>query len=476
MAAGEADAVEVEVSRIRVSVFATSHASSSSAVARPYTPDMPSRPTDMFTLRRARLMLLALAGVALAAKAVTAWTTTGTDDALFWRVFADTVRRVGPIEIYSEHLIVRYNHPPPVGWLLAGLNQLTDLGLPFGFLIRLPASLADVGSTFLVFELLRRRMPLRGAFAAATLVAVNPVLFAISGFHGNTDSVFVFFVLLAVWLLTDLDRPVLAGFAFAAALGVKLVPVVVALALLAAAVRRRRGVRLTAAVGAAVLASWLPAVVREYPAMKANVFGYDGQSGEWGIGAVLRGLGATGAIDVFAGPGRYVVVAAAALPAAYWAWRRPEDLPAAVGLSLVTFLTLSPAFGLQYLAWPLAAGTLLSPVVAAVYSLVAGTVLVVFYTQWSGGFPWDSAHPQRSTTSDLLLLIAAWLVLVGWSAVGMHRLAGAVRVPRMPQPVGPDRTAGSAFIDRERRPAGAGGRHAAAYRGTGTDRRPGGQG
>ena len=390
-------------------------------------------------LRRARLTLLVLAGVALAAKAVIAWTTTGTDDALFWRVFADTVRRVGPVEIYSERLIVRYNHPPPIGWLLAGLNQLTDLGVPFRFLIRLPASLADLGTTFVVFELLRRRMSARGAFAAAALVAVSPVLVAISGFHGNTDSVFVFFVLLAVWLLVDSDRPVLAGLAYAAALGVKLVPVVVGLALLAAAVRRGRAVPFAAAVGAAVLASWLPAVLREYPAMKANVFGYDGQQGEWGVGAVLRGLGRTGALDAYAGPGRYVVVAVAALPAAYWAWRRPADLPAAVGLSLVTLLALSPAFGPQYLAWPVAAGTLLSPVVAAVYSLVAGTVLVVLYTHWSGGFPWDWAHPQRPTRSELILLLGCWLVLVAWTAVGLRRMVGAVRVPRSPpaQPVDP---------------------------------------
>jgi hypothetical protein len=435
---------------------------------------MPSRSTDVLALRRARLVLLALAIAAFAAKAVTAWTTTGTDDALFWRVFADTVRRVGPVEIYSQHLIVRYNHPPPVGWLLAGLNQLSDLGVPFRFLIRMPASLADVGTTFVVFELLRRRLPLRGAFAGAVLVAVNPVLFAISGFHGNTDSVFVFFVLLAVWLLIDLDRPVLAGFAFAAALGVKLVPVVAALALLAAAVRRGRGVRFTAAVGAAVLASWLPAVLREYAAMMANVFGYDGQRGEWGVGAVLRGLGLTGALDAYAGPGRYAVIAVAALPAAYWAWRRPDDLPAAVGLSLVTFLTLSPAFGPQYLAWPMAAGVLLSPVVAALYSLVAGTVLVVFYTQWSGGFPWDWAHPQRSTRSDLILLLGAWLVLVAWSTVGMLRLAGVVRAPRLPA-AEPSGAAGSPSVDRDRRPVTAGGRHAPAHGGAGADRSAAGQ-
>jgi hypothetical protein len=60
-------------------------------------------------------------------------------------------------------------------------------------------------------------------------------------------------------------------------------------------------------------------------------------------------------------------------------------------------------------------------------ALVAATTLAVFYTQWSSGFPWDWAHSQRSTRSDLVLLFCAWLVLVGWSAEGMRRLTEAVR-------------------------------------------------
>jgi Dolichyl-phosphate-mannose-protein mannosyltransferase len=394
----------------------------------------------MSLLRRARWVLAAVSAVLLTAKGITAWTTTGTDDALFWGVFARTVRRVGPVAIYSQHLLIRYNHPPPMGWVLMALNQLTDLGLPFRFLIRLPACLADVGSTFLVFELLRRRATLRTAFAGAMVVAVSPVLFIISGFHGNTDSVFVFFVLLTVWLLADRDRPVLAGLAIAAAVGVKLVPVIVAPALLAAALRRGRGVPFVATAGLAVTASWLPAVLREYPAMKANVFGYAGQAGEWGVAFLFRQVNATGAIDAYAGPGRYAVLAAAALPAAFWAWRRPDDLPAAVGLSLVTFLTLSPAFAPQYLAWPVAAGVLLSPVFAGVYSGVAGTVLFVRYTEWSHGFPWDRAHPRPATKPDLVLLFAAWLVLVGWSAVGVRRFVSAARAPTpaAPAPAEPE--------------------------------------
>jgi hypothetical protein len=376
-------------------------------------------------LRRIRQGLAVLALVLFAAKAVIAYRTVGTDDALFWRVFAATIRRIGPVDIYSQHLLIRYNHPPPIGWLLVGLNRLTDLGLPFLFLIKLPSCLADVGSTFVVFELLRHRRPLRQAVAGAVVVAVSPVLFLVSGFHGNTDPVFVFFTLIAVWLLVDADRPVLSGLAMAAAVGIKLVPIVVVPAVFAAAVRRGRGVPWAVAVGSAVLVTWLPAVAREYSAMRSNVFGYAGQTGEWGITAVLRGLGATGAIDAYAGAGRYVVVVAAALPAAYWAWRQPEALPSAVGLSLLSFLVLSPAFAPQYLSWVVAAGVLVSPVLGAVYSAVAGTLLLVLYSQWSGGFPPYHAHPRPATGFDLAMNLAAWLVLVCWLAIGVRQFVAA---------------------------------------------------
>ena len=51
-------------------------------------------------------------------------------------------------------------------------------------------------------------------------MAVSPVLFVISGFHGNTDPVFVMFALLSVYLLSDRRAPALAGLSIAIALSV----------------------------------------------------------------------------------------------------------------------------------------------------------------------------------------------------------------------------------------------------------------
>ena len=309
--------------------------------------------------------------------------------------------------------------------------------MPFRFLIRLPACLADVGSAFLVFELLRRRGSLRRAFSAGLLIAANPVLFVVSGFHGNTDPVLVFFVLLSVWLLVERGLPAWAGLAMAAAFGVKLVAAIVVLVVLAAAFRRGRqtGVEFAVVCGAAVLASWLPAFVRQHDAMMRNVVGYEGGfPGTWGVTAVLRGLGQFDTIDVYAGPVRYLVLAAAVLPAAWWAWRRPADLPAAVGLAMVTFLALSPAWAPQYLAWLPAVGVLLSPVLATVYSAAAAVSLIVLYTRWSQGFPWDFAHAGALTRTDLNLNAVTWVVTVAWTVLGLWRLvrAQSSQRPRTP--------------------------------------------
>jgi Gpi18-like mannosyltransferase len=159
--------------------------------------------------------VLSVAAIVLILKLWVAATTFGTNDVHYWQSFAAAVRRVGPIKIYAlpwsfspvngHVLAAPYNHPPLIGWMLVVVNHLVWHGFSFPFLIRLPASVADMVTTLVIFELLRVWRNLREATAAALLVACSPVLFIISGFHGNTDPVFVMFTLLSAYLL--ISRP-----------------------------------------------------------------------------------------------------------------------------------------------------------------------------------------------------------------------------------------------------------------------------
>ena len=155
--------------------------------------------------RRRALIVLGL--VIMVVKLRIAATTEGTNDVVHWRDFADAVRHLGPVGVYSTRFITPYNHPPLIGWMLVAVNAIADRGPSVRFLIRVPACVADLGSIVLVFELLRTRRGLNEATIAAVIVALSPVLFVISGFHGNTDPLLVFFVLLSAYLLVDRDRP-----------------------------------------------------------------------------------------------------------------------------------------------------------------------------------------------------------------------------------------------------------------------------
>ena len=185
-------------------------------------------PTADHDVRRLRLVVVALAGTATLLKLGIAANTFGTDDVHYWTEFAQGVRSFGPVGVYGHSFFAQYNHPPLAGWMLWVLNGLAGHDVAsFTFLIRAPASIADLFTGLLVFELVRARRSARIAAASAVLVTWSPVLFVISGFHGNTDPVFVMLTLLSLYLLVDRRRPFASGVSLALALSVKLVPVVV---------------------------------------------------------------------------------------------------------------------------------------------------------------------------------------------------------------------------------------------------------
>ena len=382
-------------------------------------------PTEQQVGRKRRLVL-AVALLAFGLKLLIAARTYGTNDIRHWTDFVNGVAERGPVGIYGitfERSF--YNHPPVIGYFL----QLVDIGrqhgVSIGFSIRSVASLADVGSVLLVFELLRRRRSLREATWAAALVAVSPVLVIISGFHGNTDPIFVFFTLLALYLLADRDKPLAAGLAMGVAIGIKVVPVVAVPALLVLALTRGRRplLRFGAGFVAAVAISWLPALIAHGQAVREHVLGYAGSGiSQWGLIQVGHWFGDPGWADFLTKTGRFPVVLLCALVPAALVWRRPAMAAEAVGLSLVSFLFLSPAFGCQYLVWAMAAAYLLNFGWATVYNLGAGLVLFKVYTRWAHGFPWNHADYWGLVGVELVGALLLWGCLGILAALGVRRI------------------------------------------------------
>ena len=240
----------------------------------------------------------------------------------------DGVASRGPVGVYGIHFERSfYNHPPVIGYLLELVNFGRHHGLSIQLTIRAIASLADVGSALLVFELLRGRRSLREAAWAAALVAVSPVLFIISGFHGNTDPIFVMLTLSALYLLADRDRPLAGGLAMGVAIGIKIVPVVAVPVLLVLALTRGRGplVRFAAGFAVAFGISWLPALIGQGQAVRKDVLGYAGSGiSQWGLIQIGHWFHDPGWSHFLTGSGRFPVVLLCALVPAALLWRRPS--------------------------------------------------------------------------------------------------------------------------------------------------------
>lgn len=379
-------------------------------------------------LGRYQVALVALVIVTTMLKLLVAARTFGTEDVRRWMDFAAGVAEAGPVGVYrlhfgSPHFRVLYNHPPLIGYMLQMVNAATRHGLAFPLAIRIPAISADVVTPFLVLELLRRRRRLLESFAAAASVAVSPVLLIISGFHGNTDPVFIMFSLLSVYLLVDRRAPALAGLSTAIALGVKIVPIVIVPTLLAFAVRagRRSVLRFGLASGAFLALTWAPVALHVWQPFRDKVLDYAGGQQPWGLVQLGKWVGDPAWATWLEGPGRFIVVlVVAGLPAALVLWCPPRVVEASA-LALTGLLALSPAFGTQYLVWGVAPAYLLSFWSATAYNLIASCLLIEVYTRWSGGFPWYLARLNGLTRGELIAALGVWATLLTVVVAGIRR-------------------------------------------------------
>ena len=94
-------------------------------------------------------------------------------------------------------------------------------------------------------------------------------------------------------------------------------------------------------------------------------------------------------------------------------WRSPRlSLFVQCGLTFFAFLVLSPAFGVQYLAWLVPWVVTLGAWPTLLLYTTTGLFLFQVYTRWAGGFPW---HLAWYTGWDRPELIAAELIC--WASI-----------------------------------------------------------
>lgn len=369
--------------------------------------------------------LLATAIGALALKLYLAWTTIGTNDVLAYWYFLQEYRGSGAILLYRRDS--EFNHPPFVIQWLMGLRWMhLTTGAPPWFCLRLPPILADFGSFLLVARLLGPRLALPSGRLGLFLVAAAPVSVMVSGFHGNNDSVMIFFLLASILLLERAHPVWLAGIAMGMAINMKVVPLAFWPAfLLWLPGWRKRFEYFGAAIAVVVVAS-SPILFQEPALLARKVLGYPSSYGLWGISRLLESATALDPLSMAFEKGGRFVLAGSLVAIAAWMnlGRSKPSLQRQVGVLAFAFLALTPGFGVQYLAWLVPWIAWVGGGAAIAWTAAATAFLVLVYTFWCQGVPFEYGDPNW-------LHGVFWSKGVPWSFANANAL-GAWRGPIIP--------------------------------------------
>jgi hypothetical protein len=394
------------------------------------TPPDDSKPAPPFS----RPLPLLLAGLAtgLSIRFLYVATSLGTLDALLWYRWVELIEKVGIFQayLYSDLL----NHPPFALLIARATSRVGALfSLEFNDSFRLLQSAAEVVSAF-VLVALARRCDLEERYVAL-IYFLSPVSIWISGFHCNSDPLMLMFLLLSLSLMLK-GRPGMSGLTFAAACGIKIVPIF-AIPFMFAALRdaRQRRIFMTAFI-AGGLAIFGPGLIFTGPVFIKNIFGYTGMPTAWGLTYLLGRLAA--ALNeprlLLLSRGLTPLLVTVWLTLAAFSWRRwrrltdfqPRELLAAIGTMFLIVIFIAPGFGVQYLLWPLPfLPFILRKPLAVGLHLIFSIVLFVCYTVWSDGWPWTFADGSEKGTvpAETLVGFMAWLAIgaaLAWIARGVR--------------------------------------------------------
>ncbi len=259
----------------------------------------------------------------------------------------------------------------------------------------------------------------------------------VSGYHCNTDPIYAFFCLLCVYLLQDKHRSFLAGLALAAAINVKLTPVILAFPLLLWHRSWRSAAKFVVGLAIGAL-PFVPVFLYAGKSFYSHAIAYKSNPDNWGITCLLMQADKEpGAwyefvpkdhplASLYFNYGRYAVLALTAGWAVMARWgrrvsgenRRPYDAYATAAVTLSVFLFFTPGFGVQYTVIVLPLLFAVWPGMANAYGFVAGLFLAVIY--WAH---WPAHHwPPNSQFAGMFPRPSRVYGLAAWALLGYFTL------------------------------------------------------
>lgn len=361
-------------------------------------------------------MMLAAIAIGTIIRLVLASISDGTNDFRIWVVIATETSEKGIFEAYRT--MWELNHPPlMVIWSMIALKG----GTWFSLLIKLPSIIGDALSIWLLGRIWLERGDRSRARGAMLAMALSPIAILISGYHCNTDNLFAFLSLLAMYWLGMRQRFFLGGLALGAAINVKLIPIL--LIPVAFAMCRNWRQVMCVLVGLAIwVLPFVPLVIWAWDGVRAHMLTYVPVVGRWGVPYILFNIhthwrfeeAANAIMRQYVWLGRWaILVAAGAFSLIAWSSRRWNAFELAT-LTYCAFLILAPGFGYQYLVVVVPLLLTVSITRSWVYGLLGGAVLLLMYWAYLESYqlPLITTFPDAGPTPGAALGLLAWGVLV----------------------------------------------------------------
>jgi Gpi18-like mannosyltransferase len=353
-------------------------------------------PNSKLSLKKGFSIVCSVAFVTLFLKLTLSYLVYGTNDITYWQYFLEVIMGSGSFKIYS--LVGFYNHPPLMSWILPVLAHISKIsGLSFPFVFRLMPIIADFFCVLVIWELLSAEK-IKMRILLCVLCSINPVNFLISGFHGNTDPVFIFLVFLTIYFI-EKKNIVGAGLGYGLSLCVKIVPIIVLPVFFFYFRDKKDRVRFLFYSALIPLLVFLPYLLIDFHSVTKNIFAYGSQPGIWGIPFLLNNIfnnsgmnpKASGfSYDIFLAYNNYGKVILLFLIfglSGFLMARRNAGLIEGCFSVFAVFLSFTVGFGVQYLAWLSYFAILVMPRLSVVYLVIGEIFLIRIYSFWGARIP-----------------------------------------------------------------------------------------
>lgn len=261
--------------------------------------------------------------------------------------------------IYNKNCIGCPNWPPLTyhylvlsRWSYLNLNPLQ---LPqWGFYKLLPV-LGDTGIVALLYFIAKMKK-IREALMLSAIYALHPIALYVSGYHGQKDSVWLFFLLFSVFLL-EKKSLLLSSVILGLGISFKIPAIVYIPYILLCIPKIKQKILFFLILMSTITILNLPEIFQYPSAVWKQVILYKGWYGWWGLSGIATKIGSLTsipdlAIKVYSL--NKIILYGMLIYSSLYLFRKKVDIFLGIFAITITLLVFSPSFASQYLIWPLA--------------------------------------------------------------------------------------------------------------------------